>query len=151
MCRANYSKMFDLLFFYVSITRAVVKSRSRIFEAHHDPCSLIKGEATFPSPEKSPKNCIQFLSRSTPAVRRDELYSSYVWHFPRRYFVLNLNIKKSRWNMEQNSHQAQCVSKQEAETIFTLAVNIRYQIVILFFDNLTICFLIFFLLFCSYA
>ena len=27
----------------------------QMFEAYHDPCLLLKGEATLPSPEKSPK------------------------------------------------------------------------------------------------
>ena len=28
------------------------ESKGRMFEAHHDPCSLVEGEATLPSPEK---------------------------------------------------------------------------------------------------
>ena len=28
------------------------QSKGRMFEAHLDPCSLLKGEATLPSPEK---------------------------------------------------------------------------------------------------
>ena len=33
---------------YVSASQ----SKGRMFEAHHDPCSLLGGEATLPSPEK---------------------------------------------------------------------------------------------------
>ena len=33
---------------YVSASQ----SKGRMFEAHHDPCSLLEGEATLPSPEK---------------------------------------------------------------------------------------------------
>ena len=33
--------------------RRVSQSKSRMFEAHHDPCSLLEGETALPSPIKN--------------------------------------------------------------------------------------------------
>ena len=37
----------------------------------------------YPAQKNSQKNCMKFLSRVKTAVRRDELYSSYVGPIPR--------------------------------------------------------------------
>ena len=43
--------------------RLAYQSKSRMFEAHHDPCTLLEGEATLHSPEKLQKKCNSFLNK----------------------------------------------------------------------------------------
>ena len=66
------------------LSPCLMQSKGRIFEAHHDPCSLLEGEATLPSPEKKTKKQLHVvLKQGTTTVRRDELYSSCAGPFPR--------------------------------------------------------------------
>ena len=61
-----------------------------MFETPHDPCSLLEGEATLPSPEKKPKQFHVGLNQDHNNGSPSRAEQLVCWIFPLRINRLNL-------------------------------------------------------------